>query len=51
MKASSVERRGGNEHIKEEEDCEEYSEVEKEKESNRYADQEREEAVGDSYDV
>jgi hypothetical protein len=42
MKASSVERGGGNDNIKEEEDYEEYSEVEKEKEQQRYADQEYE---------
>ena len=54
MKASSVERGGGNENIKEEEDYEEYSEVEKEKEQKRYADQqeiseEYEEDLGGSH--
>lgn len=49
MKASSVERRGGNENIKEEEDYEEYSEVEKEKEQNQYADEEYEQDLGGSY--
>ena len=45
MNANSVERRGGNENIKEEADYEEYSEAEKEKESNRYAEHEVEEDI------
>ena len=47
MKANSMEGRGGNENIWEEEDYEEYSEVEQAKESNRYSNEQVEEDIQD----